>query len=620
MKITNDLAAALRDPKAHDTLWIERRLKRPEQLDRLGELVNLEKLRLDACPATLPAALVGLKRLTDLAIGDGLEEVPPAMKALGPRLETLHLNGLQREEEVAAADRLLRLLAPAKKLTEVLIHEAWELPEGLAKLAGPFRLFLEPKPGADLGPMLALLARCRGLERLDLRQPKAKKKDPDLPLAGLGALKQLRHLRLTGGFTSLPDELGQLSKLVELDLEENAIATLPDGLRRLKRLERLAAKDAGLRALPDWVHEWTALRDLDVGSNPKLRSLPASLARCKLARLRVAFCEELAALPPGLERVKELDVAWTPLEAAVKALRPPSKRVELLDVDAGEEAALETLEAAQPKTLRLDLPALKRLPDSVARLERLEELWLGTPALDLAHAFELLAQVKGLRHLSLVTKGPIPKTLGRLTGLTTLSVRGAVTRLPDEVGQLRGLRSLALGKSQIDRLPDAVGDLAKLTSLSVGPVRALPDSLARLTKLAGDRPFVLDGTRLPAPPPVLARLRVEALDLGKNTPAWRPAALFELLAENAGLKRLRLRAGVKLHPAIGGLQVRSLDLREHDVGTIPLEVGRCPNLERLELKYVGSAVGGALETLKKSLPGRWKKHQQGNDLSLTRTA
>jgi len=613
LTLSNDLTRALAEKDTVEELWIEKLPKKLETLERIGELTKLRKLRFKKTPPALPLAVWSLPALRELSVGKELETVPDEAAALGERLEELVLN-----DDSDGAERLVELLAPAKALKKLWLFDAWVVPKAVRKLAGPLELTLHPKPGADPAAMFAVLAKAKGV--VDLRfANSAEKKEPDVSLKGIGALKQLRRLKLYGVFHSLPDELGKLVNLVDLEIEHNEIQALPDGMRSLKKLERLAAQQAGLRALPDWIGGWKALRVLEL-KDDHLKALPASLAKCPLETLQVGWCKRLAALPPGLEKVPELVVTGSPCEEAVLAIRPAQEQVDVLDVD-GDALEVGALERAQPRELTLSLPKGVAFPAEVARLRRLEKLGLMAPSLD-DRAFELLAKVPTLRELTVTVDAPLPPGLGELRGLTRLWVRGKVKVLPEALGQLSELEELILYESKVETLPSSIGALSKLTRLSTtkcGGLRSLPDSLARCERLTELR---LDDTRFPAPPPVLAALKVK-LELGKNTPAWKPDPLYGVLAKNEHLYELELLEGAPLGPAMGKLQVRRLDLKRHPIASFPLELADCPRLLTIVCNYVDPTAGPGLQRLLPALQARdkrWKAESGRGYLVIKRKA
>lgn len=79
--------------------------------------------------------------------------------------------------------------------------------------------------------------------------------------------------------TSLPDEIGLLVKLKELDIPGNKLETLPASFVNLRCLEILHAEGNELSKLPKGLGGLEALRKVYLQNN-KLTKLHASLGRC----------------------------------------------------------------------------------------------------------------------------------------------------------------------------------------------------------------------------------------------------------------------------------------------------------------------------------------------------
>jgi hypothetical protein len=110
----------------------------------------------------------------------------------------------------------------------------------------------------------------------------------------IGRLSSLRVLRLYGaldgrdldaparknGTKPLPDTLGELQHLEELDLGRNGISSLPPQVASLRGLKKLALDYNDIHALPAFVGELPHLEELSVNANGGVR-LPPSLANIK---------------------------------------------------------------------------------------------------------------------------------------------------------------------------------------------------------------------------------------------------------------------------------------------------------------------------------------------------
>jgi Leucine-rich repeat (LRR) protein len=116
----------------------------------------------------------------------------------------------------------------------------------------------------------------------------------------IGRLENLRVLRLYGALDGrdlddeggagkpkskpLPDTLGNLSKLEELDLGRNGLVAVPTQVASLRGLKKLGLDYNALSVLPSFVGNLTKLEELSLNSNGGV-GLPRSLAGLKGLRV-----------------------------------------------------------------------------------------------------------------------------------------------------------------------------------------------------------------------------------------------------------------------------------------------------------------------------------------------
>ena len=83
---------------------------------------------------------------------------------------------------------------------------------------------------------------------------------------------------------SLPDSIGLLQFLKELDLRKNRLVSIPETIGELKHLQILDLHWNELKKIPESIGELTQLRELDLSWNKKLTSLPETITN--LTRLK----------------------------------------------------------------------------------------------------------------------------------------------------------------------------------------------------------------------------------------------------------------------------------------------------------------------------------------------
>ncbi|KAF5468046.1 hypothetical protein F2P56_012234 [Juglans regia] len=103
---------------------------------------------------------------------------------------------------------------------------------------------------------------------------------------------------------------------------------------------------------------------------------------------------------------------------------------------------------------------------------------------------ETMGNMNRLRQLNLdgITLVELPSSIGHLTGLSYLSMRGykSLLSLPSAICGLTSLKTLALcGCSQLEEMPEGVGNLEHLEELDISEtaIRQFPSSITRLQNL-----------------------------------------------------------------------------------------------------------------------------------------
>jgi internalin A len=100
-------------------------------------------------------------------------------------------------------------------------------------------------------------------------------------------LKQLKTLFLVEGFPTVADEvIGTLSNLEELSLQHFNLSKFPEWIRKLKKLKGLYLGGNQITALPEWLDELTCLEAIYIDHN-HLQVLPYSLNRISSLRTLV---------------------------------------------------------------------------------------------------------------------------------------------------------------------------------------------------------------------------------------------------------------------------------------------------------------------------------------------
>ncbi|KAJ0988125.1 hypothetical protein J5N97_006481 [Dioscorea zingiberensis] len=243
----------------------------------------------------------------------------------------------------------------------------------------------------------------------------------------------------------LPDSIGKLTSLINLDLSENRILVLPRTIGTLSSLTKLDLCSNRLAELPDSFGDLLCLQYLGVRGN-QLTTLPSSFGRLA----------NLVELDLSSNRLSILSDAIGKL-SSLKKLNVESNDLEELPYTIGNCASLVEL--------RADYNRLKALPEAIGRLESLEILSIrynnikGFPT-SMASMLKLKEIDASFNELE-----SIPESFCLATNLVKLNIGNNfadLQSLPRAIGNLELLEELDISNNQIRVLPDSFGMLSHL--------------------------------------------------------------------------------------------------------------------------------------------------------------
>ena len=203
-----------------------------ESMDKLGNLTNLEYLRLDLDKLReVPASIFSLHNLKylDISCSENIKEIPPEIKNL-KNLEILYLlccdNLSKLPKEIGELINLKELNVSSENIKEI--------PPEIKKLNNLERLDMSycrnlSKLPKEIGELI-------NLKELNVSSENIKEIPPEIK-----KLKNLEVLDLhyCKNLSKLPKEIGELTNLKELDLRRTNLNDMPDELSNLINLERL---------------------------------------------------------------------------------------------------------------------------------------------------------------------------------------------------------------------------------------------------------------------------------------------------------------------------------------------------------------------------------------------
>ncbi len=146
-------------------------------------------------------------------------------------------------------------------------------------------------------------ARREGVTELDLSGQGLTSLPPEI-----GSLSRLEVLDLAENqLTTVPRELGQLANLRHLNLSGNQLTAVPVELGQLANLTHLSLHGNRLTAVPPELGRLAKLRVLEVGDNPRMKSPPPEIVEEGVERVLSYLRDRLY----GYERQASHNCWWT---------------------------------------------------------------------------------------------------------------------------------------------------------------------------------------------------------------------------------------------------------------------------------------------------------------------
>lgn len=184
--------------------------------------------------------------------------------------------------------------------------------------------------GNNLQSIGDIAAHCINLTHLSLASNNMR----TLEAGDISRLSKLEHLNLLGNqLRALPDDVGNLTNLHEMEIAGNRLTHLPGGICKLQHLRRLNVECNDLVELPEGIGDMVACQEINANSN-SLVELPRSI--CRLATLRKLFVND--------------------------------NKLQRLPNEIGNLGNLQTLHASKNN--------ITTLPSSICQLHSMQSLWL----------------------------------------------------------------------------------------------------------------------------------------------------------------------------------------------------------------------------------------------------
>ncbi|KAL3747066.1 hypothetical protein ACJRO7_015927, partial [Eucalyptus globulus] len=337
------------------------------------------------------------------------------------------------------------------------------------------------------------------------------------------SLMCLQRLLLSGccSLRQIPNSIGKLTSLTELDLQSTAIQELPESIGSLKELETLDASCcASLACIPNSIGDLASLSHLNLTGCEKFAQLPNSIGSLmSLQQLSLSGCCSLRQIPNSIGKLTsltELDLQSTAIQELPESIGSLKERETLnasccaslacIPNSIGDLASLSDLHltgceklAQLPNSIgslmslqRLLLSgccSLRQIPNSIGKLTSLTELDLQSTAIqELPESIGSLKELETLDASCCASLACIPNSIGDLASLSHLDLTGCkkLAQLPNSIGSLMSLQRLLLsGCCSLRQIPNSIGKLTSLTELDLQStaIQELPESIGSLKEL-----------------------------------------------------------------------------------------------------------------------------------------
>ncbi|KAL3744250.1 hypothetical protein ACJRO7_013498 [Eucalyptus globulus] len=400
----------------------------------------------------------------------------------------------------------------------------------------------------------------KGLKVLNLRGCCKLKGIPDL-----SAFQNLEILVLAYCFQleKIHHSIGEVRGLVSLDLSQcGKVQVLPEEMGKLKELKELNIRKTYIKEIPPWIGSLQGLISLDFSGCRELRVLPREMGK--------------------LEELKELKMDNTTLEEIPSCIGS-LKKLEILHThNCKLLVGLPDSISHLVNLLTLDLSGcinLDRLPESIGSFVKLQRLSLGRGG-----------QTSFLSNLINHRSNRFPNNaIGKLKQLEpTYLPSVGIQELPQTVGDLKNLKILDITASKLSNLPSTIGKLGNLEELHASHCKSLEGEIC-IDGLSSLKLVVLSWTSISSFPDTLNKLsRLEKLDLrGCKMLQSLPKSMSELpsLQHLQLIDCYELKSLPKLPSCLTVLEVtcqhRALPQLSHLIHLKELTVHKCKLLESM---------------------------------------
>ena len=402
----------------------------------------------------------------------------------------------------------------------------------------------------------------------------------------VGKLSSLQNINLTSNqLNELPESIGNLNSLQNVILYGNRLSKLPESFGNLMSLRTLELGYNRISELPKFIGNLNSLVTLDLKGN-QLIALPESIGNIKWLKVLELKSNQLIELPDSIGEMTSLttlDLCWNQLKTLPESLGNLLS-LEKLDLSANQFTIIPNSIGNLKALKEIDLKGNKllSLPESIGNLSSLESLDLyGNRLKTLPESMGNLESLKtfDVRYNRLIN---LPESSSYLQSFTTLDFTGnRLESIASSIGNLKSLMVLILEKNKLRELPSSIGNLKSLKTLNLidNNLISLPESFGNLKNL---QYLSLTNNNLKNIPESFGKLKsLNTITLNNNQLEELPDSFGNLVSlQFLNLKQNQLR---KLPDSIGKLNIEMLSLSNNKLINLPDSIGNLKGVSMLNL-------------------------------------
>lgn len=280
----------------------------------------------------------------------------------------------------------------------------------------------------------------------------------------IGSLTSLISMQLQDNlFTTIPVSILNVNSLIELDISGNLLTTIPDNIGVLTNLESFQLNDNDITTLPSTLCDLPYACMIDVTGNHLCSEILQTVKEC-VSTISYQYCGECeSGFMLEFTCINSTDT--NVLQSIIDSNESLNGQHPLL---LGRNTQYSAWNNGNLEYLDLSDYNLTNIPNSIGDFEFLIEINLdGNLINSLPDSITYLESIKVLR-LNNNLLSEIPDEIGNLTVLEELYLSGnQITSIPESIGNLQNLNKLFIRANQITTLPSTICNLPDNCNIQV---------------------------------------------------------------------------------------------------------------------------------------------------------